>query len=86
MTNFAYSAVLIAFERGVDKLGSERKFREFVPVGPQQVRLRLPQAIEAQSAKLLVADKELAIDHSDGTMTVTVPSILDHEVVVFTKS
>ena len=84
-------AIVVHLVNLTNPMAMKGPYREFVPVGQQQIRLRLLQALKAQSAKLLVAEKEVAINHSDGTMTVTVPSItvpsiLDHEVVVITKS
>jgi hypothetical protein len=56
-------------------------YRGFFPVGPHVVRLRLPSDVQAKGARLLAADKSVAIEHTGGTVNVTVPSILDHEVV-----
>jgi hypothetical protein len=65
-------------------------YRDFFPIGAQTLKLRLPEGIHAKQAHLLVAEKNLAIDRSEarsnaqsgGTViTLTVPSILDHEVV-----
>jgi hypothetical protein len=56
-------------------------YRDFFPVGAQTVRLRLPGEIHAKGARLLVAGTSAAIDRSGSTLTLTVPSVLDHEVV-----
>jgi hypothetical protein len=56
-------------------------YRDFFPVGPHTARLRLPGDVLAKRARLLAADKEIAIEHSGGKLSVTVPSILDHEVL-----
>jgi hypothetical protein len=56
-------------------------YRDFFPVGPHTVRLRLPGDVQAKRARLLAADRDIAIERSGGTLSVTVPSILDHEVV-----
>lgn len=61
--------------------------RELIPLGEQRVRLRLPDGKRARSVRLLAADKELPVRHSGESggaaefVTVTVPSVLDHEVV-----
>jgi hypothetical protein len=55
--------------------------REFVPIGPQQVIVRLPQGATASKVQLLVADQVVPAKQSGGRLTVTVPSIVDHEVV-----
>jgi hypothetical protein len=75
-------AIVVHLVNLTNPMAMKGPYREFVPVGQQQVKLRLPQNLKAQSAKLLVAEKEVAINHSDGVMTVTVSSILDHEIVV----
>ncbi|HEY4379489.1 MAG TPA: beta-galactosidase trimerization domain-containing protein [Acidobacteriaceae bacterium] len=56
-------------------------YRDFFPIGPQTVRVRLPGGVQAKGARLLAADKAVAIERSGDTLSVTVPSILDHEVV-----
>jgi hypothetical protein len=55
--------------------------RELLPVGEQKVRLRLPDGSRAQKVRLLAADKVLPVEHSGQSVSVVVPSILDHEVV-----
>jgi hypothetical protein len=56
-------------------------YRDFFPVGQHIVRLRLPSDVHAKRARLLAADKDIAFEHSGTTISITVPSILDHEVV-----
>jgi hypothetical protein len=56
-------------------------YRDFFPVGAQTVKLRLPGGVRASRARLLVADKNVAFEVSGALLTVTVPSVLDHEVV-----
>ncbi|HTX64923.1 MAG TPA: beta-galactosidase trimerization domain-containing protein [Opitutaceae bacterium] len=55
--------------------------REFLPVGPQEVRLRLPSGRTPAAVRLLVAEREPEFSCADDVLTVLVPSILDHEVV-----
>jgi hypothetical protein len=55
--------------------------RELVPVGEQKVRLRLPDGKQAKAVRLLAAGKVVHADQSGRDVTVTVPSVLDHEVV-----
>lgn len=55
--------------------------RELLPVGEQKVRLRLPDGSRARHVRLLAADKVPPVERSGQTMSVVVPSILDHEVV-----
>ena len=56
-------------------------FREFIPVAAQMVRVRLPGGVRAKKVHLLVADKSPKTEHHGADLVVTVPSILDHEVV-----
>lgn len=61
--------------------------RDLIPLGEQRVRLRLPDGKRARSVRLLAANKELPVRQSGESrgagefVNVTVPSVLDHEVV-----
>jgi hypothetical protein len=55
--------------------------REFVPVGPMTVTIRLPPAATPRRVQLLVAGTAPKADGGRGTLTVVVPSVRDHEVV-----
>ena len=55
--------------------------RELMPIGEQQVRLRMPSGARARAVRLLAAGTNLPTDQSGGWLRATVPSILDHEVV-----
>src|SRR5262249_37024491 len=55
--------------------------RELLPVGEQKVRLRLPEGSRAHAVRLLAADRVLPVEQSGPSLSVVVPSILDHEVV-----
>jgi hypothetical protein len=56
-------------------------FRELIPISTQRVRIRLPRDKKARKAQLLVSGKPLRVEESAGYLTVTVPTILDHEVI-----
>src|SRR5439155_3459655 len=56
-------------------------FREMIPAPPQQVRLRLPEGKRVSKVQLLVAGTAPAVKTAGGVMTLTVPSIRDHEVI-----
>jgi hypothetical protein len=56
-------------------------YRGFFPVGPQRLKLNLPADIQAKQARLLVADSSIPIERDGSAIALTVPSILDHEVV-----
>jgi hypothetical protein len=55
--------------------------RELIPVGEQKVRLRLPDGAQAKSVRLLAADLSPRTERSGAYLGLTVPSILDHQVV-----
>src|SRR5207247_5565040 len=55
--------------------------RELMPVGPQKVQVRLPDGVKARKVRLLAANKTLRSDRSGRHLALTVPSILDQEVV-----
>jgi hypothetical protein len=56
-------------------------YRGFFPVGPQTVRLNLPEGVSVRQAQLLVAGKVVSVERSGSAHTITVPSVVDHEVV-----
>jgi hypothetical protein len=56
-------------------------FRELIEIGEQRVVVRLPQGAKARAAHLLVADRNLPIQQDGTRLSLTVPSIRDHEVV-----
>ena len=55
--------------------------RELMPVGEQKVRLHLPGGISAKRVRLLAAAKTPRVRRSGQFLTVSVPSVLAHEVV-----
>ena len=55
--------------------------REFVPVGPFAVKLRLPEGTRPRRVQLLVAETIARVEEAGGTLIVSVPSVRDHEVV-----
>jgi hypothetical protein len=56
-------------------------FRELIPVGTQEVKVRLPEGKRVKRVQLLVGGAAPVFTEAGGWLTVTVPSILDHEVV-----
>jgi hypothetical protein len=57
-------------------------FRELLPIGPLEVEVRPPQGAKPGAARLLTADTTVSPrDTGDGTLRVTVPEVVDHEVV-----
>jgi hypothetical protein len=56
--------------------------RELLPLGAQQVRLRLPAGQRASRVRLLRAGiAPVMLQSAPGVLALTVPSILDHEVI-----
>lgn len=56
-------------------------FREFIPVGNQNVQIQIPPNKKIDKVHLLVADKSPAYQIDNEMMKLTVTSILDHEVI-----
>ena len=57
--------------------------REVIPVGPLTVRVRMPDAARAKEARLLTAGVRAGVRESNGSVTLTVPSVEVHEVIAF---
>jgi hypothetical protein len=55
--------------------------REFIPTPPQQVTVRLPAGLKARKVQLLVSRQTARVREAGESVTLTIPSILDHEVV-----
>lgn len=55
---------------------------ELIPIGPLQVRVRLPQGIQPKKMKMLVSGEKRAAGAKKGWVQFEVKSVLDHEVVV----
>jgi hypothetical protein len=55
--------------------------REILPVGEQKVRVRLPKGSRAKRVRLLAAARTPRVVHSGDSLNITVPTILDHEVI-----
>jgi hypothetical protein len=55
--------------------------REFIPIGEQRVRLRLPADAKPKRVHLLAAGKNLATKRDGEYLVAKVPSVLDHEVL-----
>ena len=56
-------------------------FRELIPLVSQEVRVRLPEGKKAKKVQLLVSGRVPRTNTSGQMLSVSVPSILDHEVV-----
>ena len=56
-------------------------YRELVPAPPQVVQIQLPTGTRVACLQLLVRDQVLEVEAKAGFLVVTVPSIVDHEVI-----
>jgi hypothetical protein len=56
-------------------------FRELIPIGEQGVRVRIPRNATLKKVHLLVSNKTPDYEIKDEVVSLTVPTILDHEVV-----
>ena len=56
-------------------------FREFLPVGPQKVRVKLPDGTKAREVKFLVSEAKAQWRQSGAWIEVSTPPISLHEVV-----
>jgi hypothetical protein len=55
---------------------------ELIPIGPLQVKVKLPADVKGKTAQLLVGGRTAPVSVKDGWATFEVKSVLDHEVVV----
>ncbi|OHB67384.1 MAG: hypothetical protein A2Y77_06160 [Planctomycetes bacterium RBG_13_62_9] len=60
--------------------------RELIAIDAQEVRIRVPRDAKMEDVRLLVSDKAPEHKIADGVVTLTVPSILDHEVIALDLS
>jgi Beta-galactosidase trimerisation domain len=58
--------------------------REFYAIGPLEVEFRVPSGRRVMRAQALRARRELAFAQREGTLTFTVPSVADYEVIAIT--
>ena len=55
---------------------------ELIPIGPLNVRVRLPNEIRENRVRFLVSKRPAESTANDGWIHFVVPTVLDHEVVV----
>jgi hypothetical protein len=76
-----HDAIVIHLVNLSNPMAMKGPYREFIPVGEQKVNVRLLQGVRAKKVHLLVAGKTPHVEHHPATLAITVPAILDHEVV-----
>ena len=55
---------------------------ELIPIGPLEVKVHIPDALRSRTAKLQVAGTTMGLTVGDQWAVFTIPSILDHELVL----
>jgi hypothetical protein len=55
--------------------------REFIPTPPQNVSVRLPDGAKVKKVQLLASGQVPRVRESNGSVSLTIPSIVDHEVI-----
>ena len=55
---------------------------ELIAIGPLHVSVRMPAGLERPSVHQLVAKRAPAATHKNGWLTFTIPTVLDHELIV----
>ena len=58
------------------------KIKEFIPIGPIEVKVRLPKKIRGKNIELRVSNKKINGDIAGGWTSFTIPSLVDHELVI----
>jgi hypothetical protein len=56
-------------------------FREMIPTPAQKVRVKLPAGRKATKVQLLVGNRTPAVERAADSVSLTIPAVLDHEVV-----
>jgi hypothetical protein len=54
------------------------------PLGPQTVRMKLPQSVQVKSIELLKAGKSVAFGLESQVLQFTIPRVEDYEVAAIT--
>jgi hypothetical protein len=57
---------------------------ELIPVGPVEVKVRLPKKIRGKDIELRVSNQKMTGKIADGWTTFTISSIIDHEMAIMT--
>jgi hypothetical protein len=55
--------------------------REFFPTGAMHVSVRLPEGTRAKKVQLLASGHTVRVEQTGGVVSVTIPQVVDHEVV-----
>ncbi len=74
-------AIVVHLVNLTNPMTMKGSYREFFAVGEQIVKVRLPDGLQAKAVHLLAAEKSARVRRDGSEITITVPSVLDHEVV-----
>jgi Hypothetical glycosyl hydrolase 6/Beta-galactosidase trimerisation domain len=75
------NAIVIHLVNLTNPMAMKGPYRDFFPIAEQKIRTTLPERVNAGSVHLLVRAKGAEIQRNGRDLMITVPSILDHEVV-----
>lgn len=56
-------------------------FRELIPISEQKVSIKIPDGTKVEEVRLLMSSQQPAFKVQDGWVSLTVPQIIDHEIV-----
>ena len=77
-----HSSVTVHLVNLTNPMMMKGPFRELLPIGPLDVQVRLPSDARAGAVRLLTAGTTPAVQRGDdGTLRLTVPEVIDHEVI-----
>jgi hypothetical protein len=76
-----HDAIVIHLVNLTNPMAMKGPYREFIRVGEQTVKVRLPDAVLPRKIHLLVAGQTPRVHRHGQELVITVPSVLDHEVV-----
>ena len=75
------NAIVVHMVNLTNPMSMKGPYREFFLVGEQTIKVHLPKDLKAKSIHSLVTEKNLQAAQNGSELIITVPSILDHEVV-----
>jgi hypothetical protein len=75
------SAIVVHLVNFTNPMMMKGPIRELTPVGAQRVRVRLTAGERVARARLLVSEKSVKAHPVGGHVELTIPAVLDHEVV-----
>lgn len=61
-------------------------FRELIPIGAQQVTVKLPEGVMPIAVRLLNSETSANYQHNDRSISLTIPSIRVHEIIAIDVS